>query len=545
MSKSPTIVDSSGLPIKGSSFIGASDGFGGELASWKASSQSIDSALLPTFDTANARASDLARNHGYGKSGVQLHIDHIVGNQFKLVYKPNYRVLGITPEQAREFAKDVEARFTDWAEDPDCYIDAERKRTFTMLMREGAGTHCKTGEITSKVEVIRGRGTPYLTSIKTVNYARVCNPNGVMDSQRLRAGVRMNRHGAAVGYYVRKGYLSDYFWGNRDVNKWVYVPRYLPWGRQQFLHYFEPEDADQTRGVNNMLAAMSKMKMLEKFQSTTLQNAIINAMYAAVVESDMPSDEIFRALNGNESTNNLSKFMNLKSEWHDQTNITLNGSKIAHLLPNEKLKMMGVNSPNASLNDFESGIVRYMAASLGVSYEQLAKDFSKTNYSSARASILESYRYFMGKRATIIARYATSVFALWLEEAVNIGKVTLPGGGNFYDNKSAWTRSSWIGAGRSQIDGLKEVKEAVLRIESGLSTYEKECSLMGDDYIEIFDQQLREAKELEEQGRTPLWMNSQVAEDEGEDESDDDEEDEDKKTVDPANESPGVHEQNG
>lgn len=538
-----TIVDSSGLPIKASGFTGGSDGFGGELASWKASTQSIDSALLPIFDTANARASDLARNHGYGKSGVQLHIDHIVGSQFKLVYKPNYRVLGLSPEATRDFVKDVEARFTDWAEDPDCYIDAERKRTFTMLMREGAGTHCKTGEITSKVEAIRGMGTPYLTSIKTVNYSRVSNPNGVLDTHKLRAGVRMNRHGAAIGYYVRKGYVSDYFYGNRNVNKWVYVPRYLPWGRQQFLHYFEPEDADQTRGVNNLLAAMSKMKMLEKFQSTTLQNAIINAMYAAVIESDLPSEEVFRSLNGGEDSNSLSKFMNLKSEWHDQTNITLNGSRIAHLLPTEKLKMMGVNSPNSSLNDFEAGIVRYMAASLGVSYEQLAKDFSKTNYSSARASILESFRYFMGKRATIIARYATSIFSLWLEEAINIGKVKLPAGaGNFYENKSAWTRSNWIGAGRSQIDGLKEVKEAVLRIESGLSTYEKECSLMGEDYIEVFDQQLRETKELAEQGRTPLWMTQKQEPQTDEQEDEQDEQDEqDENMVDPENESPEVH----
>lgn len=44
------------------------------------------------------------------------------------------------------------------------------------------------------------------------------------------------------------------------------------------------------------------------------------------------------------------------------------------------------------------------------------------------------------------------------------------------------------------IDGLKEVQEAVMRIEGGLSTYEKELALMGDDYQEIFRQQLRESQ---------------------------------------------------
>ncbi|STN54854.1 capsid protein of prophage [Escherichia coli] len=36
------------------------------------------------------------------------------------------------------------------------------------------------------------------------------------------------------------------------------------------------------------------------------------------------------------------------------------------------------------------------------------------------------------------------------------------------------------------IDGLKEVQESVMRIEAGLSTYEKELALMGEDYQDIF-----------------------------------------------------------
>lgn len=41
------------------------------------------------------------------------------------------------------------------------------------------------------------------------------------------------------------------------------------------------------------------------------------------------------------------------------------------------------------------------------------------------------------------------------------------------------------------IDGLKEVQEAVMLIEAGLSTYEKECAKRGDDYQEIFAQQVQ------------------------------------------------------
>ncbi len=60
------------------------------------------------------------------------------------------------------------------------------------------------------------------------------------------------------------------------------------------------------------------------------------------------------------------------------------------------------------------------------------------------------------------------------------------------------------------IDGLKEVKEAVLRIESGLSTYEREAGLMGEDYQELFAQQVREMEERREAGLpSASWVKTQ------------------------------------
>lgn len=545
------ILDVNGEPINAStamsSYEGAGDGFGDELLTWDVGSVSADAALIPTLNTGNARAADSVRNDGYAKSGVQLHIDNIVGNQFKLVYKPNYLVLGLDYEQIQDFVKEVEAKWTDYAEDPRCFIDAERKRTFTMLCRASAGAHCITGEVTAKAEWRPMRGTPYATAIKMIDYARISNPDGVMESKKIRGGIKLDRHGAAVGAYVRKAHPNDLGMDLENAHKWVYVPRELKFGRTQFIHIFEPEFADQTRGANNFLAALSKLKMLEKFQKTTLQNAIINAMYAAVIESDLPSEEVFKALGGGnkDAMEGITNFMKYKGQWSKATNMRLNGSKIAHLLPSEKLKLQNVNAPSSSLGEFESGILRYIASSLGVSYEQLTKDFSKVNYSSARASIGEAFRYFLGKRATIVARFASTIFELWFEEAVNTGQIKLPKSKlGFYDARHAWTRCKWIGAGKPAIDGLKEIKEAIEKISSGLSTYDEELANMGKDYVEVFEQQYREKMELEKYGRKPIWETSAYAgssPEPSEEEGEDDEGDEDQQTE-VTNENPEIHE---
>ncbi|WP_431307324.1 hypothetical protein, partial [Escherichia coli] len=51
-----------------------------------------------------------------------------------------------------------------------------------------------------------------------------------------------------------------------------------------------------------------------------------------------------------------------------------------------------------------------------------------------------------------------------------------------------------------------EVQEAVMLIEAGLSTYEKECAKRGDDYQEIFAQQVRETMERRAAGLKPGFL---------------------------------------
>ena len=513
------ILNTDGFPIResmSSGYDGAGVGFGNQLSTWAASSKSADANLLPAFDIGNARAADLSRNDAYAKSGVQLHVDHIVGHQFKLVYKPNYLLLGLErdSQEYNDFVKLVEAKWSNFADDSRCYLDTERKRTFTMLVREAVATHCKTGEITAKADWFTKRGTKYKTAIQLINYARISNPHGEMNSSTLRGGVEMDKRGAAIAYHVRKAHPND-FLINNNSHEWVRIPKEMKWGRLQFIHIFEPDGEGQSRGANAFFASLSKLKMLDKFQATTLQNAIVNAMYAAVIESDMNSEEVFKAIGSSGSENTmLANFMNAKADWHEQTNINLAGVKIPHLLPSEKLTLQSVSAPSSSLNEFESGILRGIARSLGVSYEQLSGDFSKTNYSSARAAMGESFLYFMGKRETVAKRFASNVFELWFEEALNIGDIVLPKGANlnYYEAKTAWTRCNWIGSGKVQIDGLKAIKESKEKISAGLSTYEIELGNDGLDYQEVFDQQARETEELAKMGREPIWAQSKKEE---------------------------------
>lgn len=171
------------------------------------------------------------------------------------------------------------------------------------------------------------------------------------------------------------------------------------------------------------------------------------------------------------------------------------------------MKLQPAGQPGGVGSEFEQSLLRHIAASLGLSYEQFSRDYTKTNYSSARASMNETHKYMQSRKKIVADRFASAIFALWFEEAMNKGEITtIPRGkANFYDglNKDAYLSCAWIGASRGQIDELKETEAAVLRIEKGLSTYEKEAARLGEDFRELFAQRAREKRMMEQLGIAP------------------------------------------
>lgn len=482
-------------------FNGSGSGFGGQLRGWMPQKESVDAALLPDFELGNARADDLVRNNGYAANAVQLHQDHVVGNFFRLSYRPSWQYLGIREEDARAFAREVETAWKEFAEDDNCYVDAERKRTFTMMIREGVATHAFGGEVFTQTDWSGSPGRLFRTQFKMVSPKRISNPYNGMDTRSCRAGVVLSESGAAQGYHVSD---DDYpGWGSQQ---WRYIPRELPGGRTMMIHVFEPMEDGQTRGANQFYSVMERLKMLDTLQHTQLQSAIVKAMYAATIESELDTQTAMDFILGSGTED--SKLMNYIGEiasYYSSAPVRLGGVKVPHLMPGDALNLQSAQSADNGYSGFEQSLLRGIAAGLGVSYEQLSRNYSQMSYSTARASANESWAYFMGRRRFIAARQACQMFLCWLEEAIARQVVTLPRGARFAFSqaKSAWGNADWIGSGRMAIDGLKEVQEAVMLIEAGLSTFEKECAKRGDDYQEIFAQQVREAQERRASGLSP------------------------------------------
>lgn len=485
-----------------------------EMSLWRPNFGSPDSIINGVKDTIDARGRDMVQNDGHASGAVQTHRDSIVGSLFRLNAQPETAVMDIPDNQledwTEEFQRVVEARFNLTAESDNHWLDASRRQTLTEMLRLQVGSFVYTGEVCLSAEFIREADRPCRSALQCISPDRLTNPDNGMDTKTLRRGIEMDYRGRHTAYYIRNSHPGEWF--DYKSTNWRRVEAAKPWGRKQFLYINEPMQVGQTRGVADMVAALKLMKMEKQFSEVTLQNAVVNASYAAAIESEAPNPDIVTMLGGGDAAAGyeaamLNYLTMLGSYVGDANNIAIDGAKIPHLFPGTKLSLKPVGTPGGIGTNFEASLLRKIAATLGLSYEELARDYSRVSYSSARASMQQTWRFMQSRKKIVADKMATFAYTLWLEEEVANGNVPLPPGWTrrtYYQPlmAEALSQCSWIGSGRGQIDELKETQAAILRIRSGLSTYEDESARLGNDFRRVFAQAAREKRLMARYGLT-------------------------------------------
>jgi lambda family phage portal protein len=477
-----------------------------ETLRWNPQMGTMDQLIGRAKPMADARGRDVAVNDGYGHGAVATHKDSIVGAHYRLNWKPVLPVLktfGKFDETWRAEAQAVvEARFNLIAESDSRWLDASRMNTLTDMVRLAVGGFCMGGEVCATAEwLYQDRTRPVKTAVQMFNPARLSTPDTMVDDKFLRRGVRKDARGRPLGYHIRAGHPREFF--DADSYTWRYVPVEKPWGRKQVLHIVEQVEVDQTRGIADMVSAMKHMRMTKVYSETVLQNAVINASYAAALESELPPDAVYGMMGQNSGPDNFTGAMGawmemLAAYFGGAGNVTIDGAKIPVLPPGTKLNARTLGTPGGVGSNFEESLLRHTAAALGLSYEDFARDWRGVSYSGGRMAVSRQDRFMRSRKKIVADRYANFGFALVLEEEISAGNVPLPVGVDkstiFYQPlaKDAFCEAVWIGAGTGQIDELKETQAAILRIKSGLSTYEIEVSRLGHDYRELFTQRARE-----------------------------------------------------
>lgn len=489
----------------GSAYEGASAN-GTYFAEWPASLLSADRAWLPARGPVTARVRERVRNDPVAASAKSRRVNAAIGKGWKVKFRPNARALGITLDAARELGAQLSTEFQLYAYGHAFQSDAERKLTFGQQLRLAANHAVVDGEALGLAEWADDEPTRYRTRLRLVDPDRLSNPNGRPDRDNLRGGVETNAAGVPLRYHIRERHASDF--GAAGKFTWNAFDRWTDWGRPQVFHCFEPERAGQTRGISRFVSSLKSFRALSKFTDATLESATINALIVAYMKSNSGPE----AAGENFEVKDVEKFEAWRQEHYDKNPVSLaNGARIPVLPYGDELKLQTESRDVATFDAFVRSILRLIAASLGVTYEELSMDYSQTNYSSARAAMIHAWAETQSLMGLLEDQLVRPFCVAWAEEAFDRGYVQIPDGAPaFEDAIDAYVQIHCIGPGRGVVDPTKEIDAAAARIELGVSTLEDECEDLGRDPDEVMEQRARERARLEELG-LPLPGGSALA----------------------------------
>jgi lambda family phage portal protein len=496
----------------------AADIYGQHMAAWTPGLYSADGELNPYRDRIVSRVRDMVRNDGWASGAVTRIVDNAVGPNLRPLSKPDYRYLAhytgnaaFDAVWAKEFGRAVDANWRTWANDEQLYCDAARNQTFGQLMRTAFRHKIVDGDALAIMlwlprRVGKGRAR-YATTVQLVDPDRLSNPQQLFDSATMRGGVEIEEDTqAAVAYHIRKAHMGDWWSAAKSVT-WERVPRETKWGRHIVVHDFDGDRATQHRGGAGIFApVLQRLKMLAKYDGVELDAAVINAIFAAYVESPFDPELVKDALSDGEEIN---AYQQGRSEFHDQAPLMLGGARIPVVYPGEEIKAIAPARPNGNFAAFEGAVLRNVASGLGLSDQQVSNNYGSVNYSSARAALLEAWKTLNRRRDDFSHSFAGPVRTSWLEESMAVDDLPLPRGvvpEDFAECRGAYSRCRWLGPPMGWVDPVAERTGVLLGMDAALGTLEEACAEQGLDYEEVLEQRAAEIHMFKELGiPVPEW----------------------------------------
>ena len=283
----------------------------------------------------------------------------------------------------------------------------------------------------------------------------------------------------------------------------------------QCFHLFRHEEEEQTRGVSQLATGMKLFR--------NLNDALESELFAQVIAASFP---IFIGLEngGVDLPDEVREAYGISPTKPHRREIDVEPGTVIFGLPDEKPYVLENKRPSSNFPPFVEIVQRSLAAMLGIPYESLTKDFSKTNYSSMRAALNEAWKLYLFYRRWFARLYTQPIWEMVIEEAylrnfLGIADDIAAMGASlhFYEGRQYWTSANWIGPAKGFIDPVKEIEATIKALDARLMTYEDAWAERGGDFADALPIMQEEKAALATIAPKPVTFSKQEEKD-GEDE---------------------------
>ena len=465
--------------------------------------------------TLRKRARDLYAGGGLARSGPQSLTTSVVGWGIQPKPKIDGEFLGMTDDEREEAERQIVREFRLWAENAMC--DAERQQDFYGLQQLAFLSMLMSGDVFALFGMKENKRTPYQTTIRLLEADRVSTPDSSGDSEskstdtggRIIDGVEINREGEVIRYHISSRNPNA---ENDDQElTWTPIDAFgKDTGYPNILHVMTYERPEQRRGIPFVAAEIEQLKQFSRYMNAELAANVVSAMLTVFITSQDDDGK----LGMEDAVNEEEKVTD------DDFQLELAPGAVYSLPPGKDVKNVNPLRANTQFETFVNTCIMTIASSMGIPKEVLVKKY-ESNYTAARAALLDFWRTVRVYRTRFNSAFNQPVYEQWLSEAVANGRINAPG---FFDDpaiRQAWCGCMWTGASMGHVDPRKEVEAAALRIANNISTQEQEASeYNGNDWAANIRQRKKEMREQAEMAKiyNPATVQTEDPEQEGDEE---------------------------
>lgn len=444
-------------------------------ANWRTANRSADAELFDSADAIRARARDLVRNNAYARGVQRALVRNVVGCGIK----PQARVTEDEPVNAA-----IETAWEQWQRT----ADVTGRLSFYQIQSLAYAETLEAGEVLIRyVEPTnRKRRIPFaLELVEADRLAADYFVRGInkVTGNEVRRGIEFNSSGEPVTYWLYSSHPND-------INSWRVEAK--PYPAEQFTHLFRQERIGQTRGVSIYAPVLFWLKNLSYLVENELQASAVASCFTAVIKS----------MGGGADGGILDTIDSSATDTDGNMFEYIQPGLVARLMPGEEVQVINPQRSHSESQAWIDLMLRSIAVGTGISYERLSRDYSKTNYSSNRASDLEDRREFRPIQDWLISDLCVPVWERWMSVAVNAGIDGFPSPFEFLGDFETWTRHIWQPPGWEWVDPVKEQQASADAIASNQSTLAEELGKRGRDWRDVIDQRSREVQYIQQAGLT-------------------------------------------
>lgn len=446
---------------------------------WKTNEGSADKAIQYASKEVRARSRDLARNNDYVRDYIRQSKDNVVGEGFSFECKPKEK----DGKYDLELGRIVENNWNEFIKSSEFNINgrATGNATFGQILNS-----CQIdGDILVHCLVSNNGFGISVKLYESDHLDGMYNDiNREYNGNLIKMGVEVDVNNRHVAYWIDSKHPYDFEYISIGTNQYkIRIPANTENSRAFIV--FKADRPDQNRGISWLASSVTKLRQIDKYEE------------AEVIAARIASSKVGFIIpkGGDEYTGQV----------NDDGNIAMNlePGQISVLPEGFDFKEWNPQHPTANYEAFRRGILRGIASGLGVSYNMLARDLERSSFSSIRAGMMSERDTWKGIQKWFIDSCVRPIYEFWLLIGLRDNLFGIKNN----DVKKTLDKyrkikfgSTFRGRSWEWVDPMKDVSATILKIESGLSTYEIELGKMGLDFEDLVDKRQQEQEYMKAHG---------------------------------------------